>query len=615
MVLLRCAIEIQENRKEKIFKNLANILNLCYNNFVAKLKKENLMTGWYIILKYLQPHKRTVFVLSALSIVSAFSDAAVPYLAGKIVDNINAPSVYYFIGAWFVIRAAGSVTNWHSELRREELEGILENEYLTKGFGKLLLLPMSFHKAHKMGEVANRISRASNWLTNIVGSVIINLLPQFLSIIFALGFAFYIQPILASALLVGVAVYCFLLFQTAPKIAAMSLTMHRAYNIAYGDAYDAILNVQSVKQATAEKYEQKKLYRNFITKAFKIWYSMERLWFKLDFLQKTLVVLVQLAIFVFSVSFIQKGQMTIGQLVMFNGYAAMFFGPLVVLGNNWKTVQNGVIALERAERILELPEEKYSPENAVILDSVKGEVEFRNVSFYYAKKQGDILKNISFRAAQGEKVALVGESGVGKSTLIDLISGYFWPQSGKIFIDGHNIKNINLVFLRSGIAVVPQEIILFNDTIKNNIRYGSFGASDKKIEEAARLAHADEFISGFPKKYNQMVGERGIKLSVGQKQRIVLARAFLRNPRILILDEPTSALDSKSEKYIQESLAELMKGRTTFIIAHRLSTVREADKIMVLAKGTIAEIGSHNELIQKPGGIYRKLYELQIGFS
>ena len=209
----------------------------------------------------------------------------------------------------------------------------------------------------------------------------------------------------------------------------------------------------------------------------------------------------------------------------------------------------------------------------------------------------------------------MGESGVGKSTLVDLISYYYKPSSGKILIDGHNIKNLDLKFLRSQIAVVPQEIMLFNDTVKNNIKYGSFGASDEEILRAASLAHADEFINNFPKKYEQVVGERGIKLSMGQKQRVALARAFLRNPKILILDEPTSALDAKSEKFIQESLSELMKGRTTFIIAHRLSTVREVDKIFVLHEGEIKESGTHDELINKKSGFYRRLYELQMGFD
>jgi ABC-type multidrug transport system fused ATPase/permease subunit len=181
-------------------------------------------------------------------------------------------------------------------------------------------------------------------------------------------------------------------------------------------------------------------------------------------------------------------------------------------------------------------------------------------------------------------------------------------------IDGHNIKNLNLKFLRSKIAVVPQEIILFNDTIKNNIKYGSFSAKEEKVFEAAKLAHCVEFIEKFPQKYEQLVGERGIKLSAGQRQRVAIARAILRDPRILILDEPTSALDAKSEKYITESLEKLMEGRTTLIIAHRLSTVKKADKILVLDKGKIVEEGKHEELMKIKDGIYRKLYELQIGF-
>jgi subfamily B ATP-binding cassette protein MsbA len=198
---------------------------------------------------------------------------------------------------------------------------------------------------------------------------------------------------------------------------------------------------------------------------------------------------------------------------------------------------------------------------------------------------------------------------------VDLISGYYRPTKGRIMVDGHAVQRLDLKFLRSQIAVVPQELLLFNDTIKANIRYGSFGASDGAIHTAAKKAHADEFIQLFAKKYNQLVGERGIKLSVGQKQRIAIARAILRNPRILTLDEPTSALDAKSEAVIAESLGELMAGRTTFIIAHRLSTVRRADMILVLDKGRIVERGRHEELIQIPNGVYRKLYELQIGLK
>jgi len=208
-------------------------------------------------------------------------------------------------------------------------------------------------------------------------------------------------------------------------------------------------------------------------------------------------------------------------------------------------------------------------------------------------------------------IALVGESGVGKTTLVNLLGRYYLSSGGQILIDGINIKKFKLRFLRDNMAVVPQEILLFNDTVKNNIRYGRIDAADREIIEAAKAANAHEFIESFPKKYDQLVGERGIKLSAGQKQRIAIARAILRKPKVLILDEATSALDSASEKLVQEALERLIKGRTTFIIAHRLSTIMKANKIIVLEKGKIVEMGTHNELIQNPKSIYRNFWELQ----
>ncbi len=231
------------------------------------------------------------------------------------------------------------------------------------------------------------------------------------------------------------------------------------------------------------------------------------------------------------------------------------------------------------------------------------------------KKDGKVLKNISLNVKAGERIALVGESGVGKSTLIELISAYYFAQKGKVLIDGVNIKKIDLTFLRQNIAVVPQEVSLFNDTIEKNVKYGSFKATEKEVKKAVKDAHANEFINKFPKKYKQVVGERGVKLSVGQKQRVAIARAILRNPKILILDEPTSALDPNIERLITESLERLMERRTTFIVAHRLSTVRKADRIIVFKEGRVVEEGHHRDLIKIRGGVYRKLYNLHIGLE
>ena len=320
----------------------------------------------------------------------------------------------------------------------------------------------------------------------------------------------------------------------------------------------------------------------------------------------------QFIIFLVSSELVHAGTLSVGELVSFNSYAALVFGPFSILANNWIAIQNGLITLEFSEQILQTPTEQYHPIPAAKLKQVSGDILFQGVDFYYESSK-PILKNITFEVKAGEVVALVGESGVGKSTLVDLISGYHFARKGKVLVDSHDVRTLDLSFLRSQIAVVPQEVVLFNDSIKTNIAYGNFGKSQEELEQAARQAHALEFIEKFPKKWGQVVGERGVKLSVGQKQRVAIARAILRNPKILILDEPTSALDAKSESIIAESLDELMRGRTTFIIAHRLSTVRQADKIIVIKDGAIAEIGRHEELIIKDGGIYKELYGLQIG--
>jgi ABC-type multidrug transport system fused ATPase/permease subunit len=246
----------------------------------------------------------------------------------------------------------------------------------------------------------------------------------------------------------------------------------------------------------------------------------------------------------------------------------------------------------------------------------RGEIEFKNVSFNYpSRPEFDVLKSISFKAHSGETVALVGSSGSGKSTIASLILRFYDPQQGTIEIDGVNSKDISLTELRKQIALVPQDVILFAGSIKDNIAYGKPNATDAEIEEASKKANAYHFIESFPDKFNTLVGERGIQLSGGQRQRIAIARAVLKNPSILILDEATSSLDSESEHLVQEALDKLMVGRTSIVIAHRLATIRNADKIVVLQKGIVQETGTHQQLILNEEGFYHKLSKMQFELS
>ncbi len=589
------------------------------------MKKEFTIKGIKIIFNYLAKHKRDLVLLSILGVISAIANGSVPYLIGRLFDSILKPSTIFigaqieiplflfFIFIWLIVQLATDIVDWRSSIKREAIRENIWGDYIVNGVARILEFPISFHKNQKMGGVMDKIDRAANFLNTIIDNII-NLTPKFLSIFVAFLITLFIKPLLSFVLLSGAALCVVILIKLVLPAAKFQKETHKAYNKMFGDAYDAVINVQAIKQVVAEKYEHKKVYKSKV-KSEKLWKQLTQIWQGLNFYQRLIILTTQLIVFSVSIFLIQKNQMTIGELIMFNGYAVMFFTPFARLGYDWQTIQNGLVAIERSEKILNLPKENYEPQRAVILSEIKGEIIFENVSFSYYKKHKKILDEISFRVRPGEIAALVGESGVGKSTIIDLISGFYFSQKGKVLIDGHNIKNLNLKFLRSKIAVVPQEVILFNDTIRNNIAYGKFLATDIEIKEAAEKSHSNEFIESFPKKYNQIVGERGIKLSVGQKQRVAIARAILRDPRILILDEPTSALDAKSEKFIQESLEKLLQGKTTFIIAHRLSTVRKADKILVIKDGKIVEHGNHKELIQIPNGHYRHLYELQIGLK
>jgi len=581
--------------------------------------------GFKIVFSYLEGHRKEITIISVLGVVGAAVGAIVPYLGGKIIDSILSDEIfrfrnyeidalYFFVLSFFTVRIIQELSNWQLDLKNEKLYALVEAEYMVKNSSKILELPVSFHKKHKIGVISDRINRGSSALEVILNRVVISIGPQFLEVIFSSILIFSINTLLASIIVGSVLIYGSFLIMTAPKVVPLQKKMREFYNKAYGNSYDAITNIQSVKQATAEEYEKKKLKKNFIDQAAKSWAKYIEIWQSLTLSQRIIIIFTQLAIYLISFNFIKRGQMTIGQLIMFNGYSVMFFGPFVQLGRNWQWLQNGFINLQKAEELLKQSPENYKPSKTIKIDDIRGDIKFKNISFSYAGKKKLILEDINFEIKAGEVVALVGESGVGKTTLIDLASLYYLPNKGKVLIDGIDNRKLDLKFLRSKIAVVPQDITLFNDTVKNNIRYGSFLATDDKVIEATKFAHADHFIKSFPKKYEQLVGERGIKLSTGQRQRIALARAFLRKPRILILDEPTSALDARSESYVQDALKKLMENKTTFIIAHRLSTVRNADKIIVLEKGKIAEIGKHGELIQKENGIYRKLYELQIGF-
>ncbi len=307
--------------------------------------------------------------------------------------------------------------------------------------------------------------------------------------------------------------------------------------------------------------------------------------------------------------FLVNGDITAPDYVAYLLYVSTLLTSIRRIVEFAEQFQSGMSGIERFMEIMDTEPEIRDTENAIILENVKGRVDFKGVSFHYEEDKGEVIANLNLTVDSGEAIALVGPSGGGKTTLCSLLPRFYESTSGEILIDGINIKDVTLTSLRENIGVVAQDVYLFSGSIKENIAYGKGNATDEEIKEAAKMAGAHEFIEALPNGYDTYVGERGVKLSGGQKQRISIARVFLKNPPILILDEATSALDNESERLVQKSLEKLSKGRTTFTIAHRLTTIKNADRILVLTENGIEESGSHKELIEK-NGIYAELYKL-----
>lgn len=572
------------------------------------------------LLEFLKPYKWQFGTGLIFLLLTGISSLAFPKLTGTLVDAENLENINQTGLILVTVFLAQSVFSYFRIYLFEYVtQNMLANLRQTT-YSHLIRLPMSFFSSRRVGELNSRIAADISQLQSTFTTTLAEFLRQIVIIIGGMVmlsmisirltlFMVAIVPVLALA-----AVFFGKFIRKLSKEAQSSVAES---NTIVEETLQGIANVKSFANEFLEMARYRKKMNDIVV------ISLKSAKYRGAFVSFIIFALFSgiIAVVWYGIILRQQGEMSNGELISFVLYTIFLGASTAGIADLYSQLQKAVGSTEHLMEILEeQPEAIDVDESARILSikesargGVQGNVTFKNVGFSYpSRKEMEVLKDISLEVKKGEQVAIVGQSGGGKSTVVSLLLRFYDTSSGAVFIDGKNIKEFSLTELRNQMAVVPQEVLLFGGTIKENIAYGKPGATEKEIIEAAEKANAKQFIEGFPEKYETIVGERGIQLSGGQRQRIAIARAVLKNPAILILDEATSSLDSESERLVQEALDKLMKGRTSFVIAHRLSTIRKADKIFVMDKGEIKETGTHDELMQHSEGIYKGLSLLQM---
>jgi len=565
------------------------------------------------ILRYARPYKKGILFAFLCLVVTSVITLVLPLMVRTVINEVvvqkNAAALnrltLEIVGVIAFQMVFGITQNYILGFVGQRMTA----DFRLDLFNHIQSLSLRFFQERRVGEIISRMSNDISVIQKALVSIPVAVLRQTITLVGGLAIIFYLNWKLTGLILIVL----------PPLMLSARIFGKRLRNLA-GQVQDqlaraivvleeVISSIKVVKSYNREDYEKKR-FEDGIEMAFDAEVQKVKVSAFFGPFVLFLTFLVSSLLIWYGGRQVMAGVTTPGELAAFFLYAIIIAGPIGTFVRLYTQIQEAVGAVRRVYEILDTQPLIRDPEHPVSFDQVQGAIEFDDVSFSY-KKDVPVLKEVSFAVEPGEQVALVGPSGAGKSTVVQLVHRFFDVDAGAIRVDGHDIRETELKTFLNHVALVPQETLLFGGTIRENILYGKLDATAEELDTAARFANAYDFIQKLDQGYDTIVGEKGVKLSGGERQRIAIARAILKNPRILILDEATSSLDNQSETLIQDALENLMKGRTTLIIAHRLSTVHNADKIIVLDQGRVVETGSHKELMTKEG-LYHQLYTLRV---
>jgi len=554
-----------------------------------------------------------ILLATMSSLVSSAPIALIKRLFDKGISGKSEKDILYAAGAMIILAAVGAVLMYWNTIFSTVISASIYKDIVTDIYNKIQTLDMEYFSGKKIGDMMTRIMTDPSNINSIILEAF-SMISEVIKLILCLGIAFYIDFDLTLGVMIVTPILIITVRKYAKRLKRSGKQRQEALDSLNSKLQETLSGIRIIRAFATEKYEISDFKKKNVNLK-KIAVKSAKYNAKANSIMEAMNYIIIALLLMFSgYRVLRAKNFTPGDFITIVGAISSMYTPARRAMTRINSISVNMSSITRVAEILEEMPSIVNRENCIKFENFVSDITFENVDFKYKDSVEKILKNINLDVKKGETVAFVGNSGGGKSTLVNLIPRFFDVSSGSLKIDGIDIRDYEIKSLRKAIGIVPQETFLFSGTILSNIKYSRQNATFEEVVEAAKQANAHEFIENLSDSYNTEIGERGIKLSGGQKQRIAIARAILENPQILILDEATSALDNESEKLVQDALEKLMEGKTTFIIAHRLTTIENSNKIVVIQKGEIKEIGNHNELLNK-NGIYKALYNKNFDFN